>query len=77
MIHRSYFLALVLQFIAVISFAQTNSSGYGRKTLLFNEGWKFFKGDLEKANEFSFDDKGWRNVELPHDFSVEGPFDVK
>jgi hypothetical protein len=77
MIRKSYLLILVLQFVALISFAQTQSSIAGRKTLLFNSSWKFFKGDPGKAHEVSFNDKGWRNVELPHDYSVEGPFDRK
>lgn len=77
MIRRTCFLIFVLQLIVMASYAQTPSGSSGRKTLLFNENWKFFKGDSEKAFEVSFDDKGWRNVELPHDYSIEGPFDSK
>ncbi len=75
MIRKACFLIFVLQLFAITSFAQAPAGASGRKTLLFNENWKFFKGDSEKAFEVSFDDKGWRNVELPHDYSVEGPFD--
>jgi beta-galactosidase len=41
----------------------------------FNEGWKFYKGDLEGASETDFDDAGWRTLDLPHDWAIEGPFD--
>lgn len=45
--------------------------------VIFNNGWKFFKGDGKSFEESTFDDQGWRNVTLPHDWSVEGPFDEK
>lgn len=40
----------------------------------FNFDWKFLKGDTTGAQERSFDDNGWRTVDLPHDWSIEGPF---
>jgi beta-galactosidase len=43
----------------------------------FDFGWKFFKGDLVGAQLPDFADKDWRNVDLPHDWSIEGPFDEK
>jgi beta-galactosidase len=46
-----------------------------RQTILFNDGWKFYKGDTSGANQPSFDDGGWRSIDLPHDWSIEGPFD--
>lgn len=39
-----------------------------------NSSWKFNKGDLEQAALESFDDSDWRTVDLPHDWSVEGPY---
>ena len=41
----------------------------------FNKGWKFHKGDIDAAQHASFDDSSWRNVKLPHDWAIEGPFD--
>ena len=38
-----------------------------------NDGWKFQKGDFEKAATPEFDDSKWRILDLPHDWSVEGP----
>jgi beta-galactosidase len=37
-------------------------------------GWKFARGDQIGAEEPGFDDGGWRSVNLPHDWSIEGPF---
>lgn len=41
----------------------------------FDFGWKFFKGDLPGAQMSGFSDSGWRDIDLPHDWSIEGPFD--
>jgi beta-galactosidase len=43
----------------------------------FDFGWKFFKGDVPGAELPDFSDSGWRNVDLPHDWSIEGPFNEK
>lgn len=37
-------------------------------------GWRFNLGDSATATVPSFDDSGWRQVNLPHDWSIEGPF---
>jgi beta-galactosidase len=40
----------------------------------FDFGWKFFKGDAPGAQQPDFADASWKDVDLPHDFSIEGPF---
>lgn len=45
-----------------------------RTTTDFNFDWKFHKGDENKAWIAGFDDSNWRQVDLPHDWSIEGPF---
>ena len=40
----------------------------------FNMGWKFYLGDNSNASNQSFDDSGWENVNLPHDFSISQHF---
>ena len=46
-----------------------------RQSILFNDNWKFYKGEATGAEKPLFDDKDWRTVNLPHDWSIEGPFD--
>lgn len=41
----------------------------------FNDGWRFSKGDISGAEATAFDDSKWRQVQLPHDWAIEGPFD--
>jgi len=40
----------------------------------FNNGWKFHLGDVPHAQDPIFDDSGWRDLNLPHDWSIEGSF---
>jgi len=40
----------------------------------FNDDWLFHKGDIAGAEKNDFDDSGWREVHLPHDWAIEGPF---
>lgn len=46
-----------------------------RTNQLFNFGWTFQQGDIAGAQEPAFDDKGWRKLDLPHDFQIEQPWD--
>jgi hypothetical protein len=41
---------------------------------LFNEGWKFHKGEIPGEEKNTSDTASWRTVLLPHDWSIEGPF---
>lgn len=43
----------------------------------FDQGWRFAKEDLAGAEKPEFNDTQWRALDLPHDWSVEGPFDQK
>ncbi len=45
----------------------------GRKNLVFDDDWLFFLGDSQSAQQIEFDDSQWRNVQLPHDFSIDQP----
>jgi beta-galactosidase len=50
-------------------------------TRSFNLGWRFHNGDAPGAQLPAFNDRDWRVVDLPHDWSIEGntpgsvPFD--
>jgi beta-galactosidase len=41
------------------------------KTISFDDGWLFFRGDAAGAQEPGFDASTWRKVEVPHDWSIE------
>ncbi len=37
-------------------------------------GWKFIREDVKNAHLENFDDSHWREVRVPHDYAIEGPF---
>lgn len=57
--------------LSIPVFADDPVSG---RTNDFSSGWKFQLGEASGFMSPSFDDQSWRNVELPHDWSVEGEF---
>jgi beta-galactosidase len=66
-----------LYFFLIISLAlfQSCSQQLTTEPVSFNEGWRFTKGAVVGASEMDFDDTMWRNITLPHDWAIEGPFD--
>src|SRR5210317_1351026 len=53
----------------------------------FNEGWSFARFGRMPGGERNaepagipsncFDDSAWRRLDLPHDWAIEGPFDME
>ena len=44
-----------------------------REKTTLQTGWKFSKGNFGNAAQPGFDDSGWQNVTLPHDWAISGP----
>lgn len=65
---KAYSLLFFLAFATTI-FAQ------GRQTINFDANWQFTKGEIAGAEKPEFNDKSWRNLDVPHDWSIEGPYD--
>jgi beta-galactosidase len=40
----------------------------------FDSDWKFIRGDAPGAMAKQFDDQGWSALDLPHDWSIAGPY---
>ena len=59
---------------ALASLSRAQETAAPRLRDSFDFGWKFFKGDAPGAQEPGFSDASWRGLDLPHDWSVEGPF---
>lgn len=45
-----------------------------RATLAFDRAWRFHLGDAAAAQDPTFSDSGWRTLDVPHDWSIEGEF---
>ena len=57
-------------FVTNILFAQSINP---REVISLDSAWQFWIGDNPAARQPGFDDKGWRNIDLPHDWSIESP----
>ncbi|SIT34160.1 beta-galactosidase [Filimonas lacunae] len=49
----------------------TASVAQAQNNALFDEGWLFYRGDTANAQEPKLNDKSWRTLNLPHDWSME------
>ena len=68
-------LFLVAFLFGMSAFSGTASAGQdARTTENFCGGWRFHLGNAQNAEAPSFDDSGWRLLDLPHDWSIEGEF---
>jgi beta-galactosidase len=56
------------------AFIPFRSTAAGRVTEDFDANWLFSKGDFASAMMPAFDDGNWRKLNVPHDWSIEGPF---
>ena len=63
------FIMFPLLCVAVLAVAQP------RQEILLEKGWRFMRGDVPEAADPAFDDSGWQNVKVPHDWAIYGPFD--
>jgi beta-galactosidase len=67
-------LVMVLIFSGLFS-CRTKESPNARVVKNFNDDWKFYQGDIEGAEGRNFNDTVWTMLDLPHDWSVKGPYD--
>lgn len=63
----------VLAWMSVIVCAEVNGEARTREPLCDN--WTFQLGDVKGAEKPQFDDGAWRTLDVPHDWSIELPFD--
>lgn len=62
------FILLVTTWLSSIAFSQRIIDD-------FNKDWKFHLGDNITYSQKDFNHVSWRNLDLPHDWSIEGKFD--
>jgi len=62
-------LAVALAFTCAVQAQQA------RRITSLDAGWKFFLGDDQEARTPGFSDQGWRTLNVPHDWSIEGNYD--
>ena len=52
-----------------------NTASAQRIIQSFDKDWRFYKGDTTGAEQVQFNDVSWRSLDVPHDWSIEGPYD--
>lgn len=50
---------------------ETPSGRRWGRALPFDEGWRFHRGDTQGGEASDYDDRDWRALDLPHDWSIE------
>ena len=56
--------AALLLLLSQVSYADERQT-------LFNDAWRFYRGDVAHAMQADFSDEYWRMVDLPHDWRME------
>ena len=59
------------QIASPVETVYTNMYMGSERSMDFNSHWKFNLGDSSGAEGIAYDDSTWRNVDLPHDYSIE------
>jgi len=62
-----YLLLCFAVYISIALKAQNNIS----RSVPFDNGWRFMRGDDAGASQKNYNDAAWRIVDLPHDWSIE------
>ena len=66
---------LRLSFLFLFLALAPNSYSQARKIINFDSNWQFIKEDISGAEKTAYNDKPWRTLNLPHDWSIEGSYD--
>jgi beta-galactosidase len=67
----------ILLFLVGNLACRAQSPDKAERKQLFDNNWKFFQGDTISAKSRDFNDMAWRNLDLPHDWSIEGKISPK
>ena len=65
---------IIIVISSVLLMNITANSQEGRQRFLMDFSWKFNLGDVEQAQQPEMEDGNWRELNLPHDWSIEGAF---
>ncbi|MBL4561434.1 MAG: DUF4982 domain-containing protein [Labilibaculum sp.] len=76
---NSGFLSTLNRFFAAFLFifmlsCQSKETGFVRSRASMDFDWKFTLGDPAGVEELDFNDSGWRVLDVPHDWSIEGDY---
>lgn len=73
--YQAYLRCVVFLFGVLSVYSVSAQSKQGRDIRNFDKSWRFIKQDAPGADNPAFDDSQWRKLDVPHDWSIEGPYD--
>ncbi|GAA4330116.1 beta-galactosidase GalB [Mucilaginibacter gynuensis] len=74
-INRNYSFIAKVYLLLVLALCSTPGFGQALRSVKdFDNGWMFHLGDVPGAEKLTFKPVGWRTLNLPHDWSIEGQF---
>lgn len=66
---------LIVLLTLAVSIQCQNAKAIKQSTNIeFNKNWQFSKGEITAAIQPNFDDSTWETINVPHDWSIKGPF---
>ncbi|WP_027470614.1 glycoside hydrolase family 2 TIM barrel-domain containing protein [Saccharicrinis fermentans] len=76
MVQKYSIYSLLLGFVSLLFACQPSALHDFERETDFNFGWKFqLLNDTNSLKDVPLEDAGWRDVRLPHDWSIEASFD--
>ena len=70
-LNRNVVIAFCLLLVAASTAFANSRPG---KRVSFNQDWRYQLGDVAHGEDASLNDSQWRQLNLPHDWSIEGEF---
>jgi len=67
-------LKLIIGTLAILILNTIQAKPQFGKAILFNDGWRFSLSNEKEGANPKLDDSKWRQLNLPHDWSVEGSY---
>jgi beta-galactosidase len=74
-VNTRFFVLLSLTIIFAFLAFQTPTTFSERTRVSIDFDWRFIQKDIIGAEKTDFDDSTWRELDLPHDWSIEGAYD--
>lgn len=67
-------ISYILLFV-IVAFCQSRA-GETRQIVLLDNNWKFLNADIKNGAYKMLNTAQWQTVEVPHDWAINGPFDI-
>lgn len=66
-----FFSVILIGIMSGCTSVNTSTEPIKDRNVAFDDGWKFIRDSIPDAENPSFNDSGWKTIDLPHDFSME------